>query len=112
MNNQLFLVLLIVSTIILNTIAQTFLKMGADRQSLNLFLLGGIFFYGLSTIVYILVLGKFNLSVAYPIVIGSTVVATVFVGSIIFREKVSVTQWIGVGFTLSGISTIALSKVN
>ena len=110
MNNQFFLIILIVITIALNTIAQTFLKMGADRQSLNLFLLTKVVFYGLSTIVYVLVLGKFNLSIAYPIVIGSTVVATVAVGTIIFREKVSITQWIGVGLTLSGISAIALGK--
>jgi multidrug transporter EmrE-like cation transporter len=69
-------------------------------------LLLGICFHGLSTIVYILVLSKFNLSIAYPVII----VATVFVGTIIFKEEIVVTQWIGVGLTISGISAIALSK--
>ena len=69
-------------------------------------LLLGICFYGLSTIVYILVLSKFNLSIAYPVII----VATVFVGTIIFKEEIVVTQWIGVGLTISGISAIALGK--
>jgi small multidrug resistance pump len=110
MNGQFFLTLLIFITVILNTVAQTFLKLGSDRQSLNPFLIGGICFYGLSTIVYIMVLGKFNLSIAYPIVIGLTIVATIIAGAIIFREKISITQWMGIGLTLSGISAIALGK--
>ena len=110
MNNQLYVAFLIVMTIVLNTFAQSFLKLGSDQKSLNLFLLLGICFYGLSTIVYILVLSKFNLSIAYPIIIGATVVATVFVGTIIFKEEIVVTQWIGVGLTISGISAIALGK--
>ena len=38
------------------------------------------------------------------------VVATVFVGAIIFKEKIVVTQWIGVGLIISGISAIAFGK--
>lgn len=87
-------------TIILNTFAQSFLKLGSDQKSLNLFLFLGICFYGLSTIVYILVLSKFNLSIVYPVIIGATAVTTVFVGAIIFKEKIVVTQWIGVGLTI------------
>lgn len=110
MNGQLYLTFLIVITIGLNTIAQTFLKIGSDQKSLNIFLLAGVCFYGLSTIVYILVLGKSNLSIAYPVIIGSTVIATVIIGTILFREKVTTTQWLGVGLTISGISAIALGK--
>jgi small multidrug resistance pump len=110
MNNQIYLTFLIVVTIALNATAQSLLKIGADQKSLNLFLLAGVCFYGLSTIIYILVLGKFNLSIAYPIIIGSTVIATVIIGTILFREKVSSTQWVGVGLTISGISAIALGK--
>jgi multidrug transporter EmrE-like cation transporter len=110
MNNPVYVIFLIVITVILNTVAQFFLKLGADQKSLNLFLLAGVCFYGLSTIVYVLVLGKFNLSIAYPVIIGSTVIATVIVGAILFREKVEIAQWIGVGLTISGISAIALGK--
>lgn len=110
MNNQIYLTFLIVITVVLNTIAQSLLKIGADQKSLNLFLFAGVCFYGLSTIIYILVLGKFNLSIAYPIIIGSTVIATVIIGTILFREKVTSTQWVGVGLTISGISAIAFGK--
>ena len=110
MNTQLYTAFLIIMTVALNTFAQSFLKLGSDQKSLNLFLLLGICFYGLSTIVYILVLSKFNLSIAYPVVIGATVIATVFVGAIFFKEEVVVAQWIGVGLTISGILAIALGK--
>jgi small multidrug resistance pump len=110
MGNQFLFGLLILVTVVLNTGAQTFLKLGAGQNPLNIYLLGGICLYGLSTIFYILVLGKFNLSVAYPVVIGLTMVATTIAGSAILKEKFYLSQWLGVGLLLSGISAIALTK--
>ncbi|KOP26045.1 small multidrug resistance protein [Hapalosiphon sp. MRB220] len=110
MLNQLFLIGLILITVALNTVAQTFLKLGSGKNLLNIYLFGGIFLYFLSTLVYIKVLGKFNLSIAYPIVIGLTIIATTIAGSILLQEKVSPTQWIGVGLLMSGIWAIALGK--
>ncbi|PAX45821.1 small multidrug resistance protein [Brunnivagina elsteri CCALA 953] len=101
---------LIILTVILNTGAQTLLKMGSGQNLLNFYLFGGICLYGISTIFYILVLGKFNLSVAYPLVIGLTIVATTIASSIILREKIVTSQWIGVGLLISGIWAITLNK--
>ncbi|MGJ5673466.1 MAG: SMR family transporter [Nostochopsis sp.] len=108
--SHIFFIGLILITVALNSVAQTFLKLGSGQNPLNIYLFGGISLYFLSTIVYIKVLGKFNLSIAYPIVIGLTVVATTIAGSIILQEKVSPTQWIGVGLLMSGIWAIALGK--
>lgn len=110
MSSQLFFSLLILVTVALNTGAQTFLKLGSGQNPLNIYLLGGICLYGLSTVFYILVLGKFNLSVAYPVVIGLTILATTIAGTAILKEKISVSQWLGVGLMLSGIWAIALAK--
>ncbi len=110
MGNPFIFSLLILITVGLNTIAQTLLKLGAGQNPLNIYLFGGICSYGLSTIFYILVLGKMNLSVVYPIVIGLTIVVTVISGAIVLREKVLISQWIGVGLVLSGIWAIALTK--
>jgi multidrug transporter EmrE-like cation transporter len=107
MLTQLFFGFLILVTVGLNTVAQLLLKSGATPNLFNPYLLGGIFTYGLSTIVYILVLGKFNLSVAYPVVIGLTVIATTMAGATLLKEQVSMTHWIGIGLMLSGISAIA-----
>ena len=105
-----FFLVLILMTVTLNTIAQTLLKLGAGQNLLNIYLVGGILAYGLSTVFYIGVLSKLNLSVSYPIVIGLTVVATTFSGAIVLKEQVSTTHWLGIGLMLSGISAIAFGK--
>lgn len=110
MGTNLLFSLLILVTVGLNTLAQTLLKLGSGQGLLSFHLLSGILVYGLSTIVYIAVLGKFNLSVAYPVVIGLTVAATTLAGAIFLREKVFTVQWVGVGLMLSGIFAIALAK--
>lgn len=99
--------LLILVTVALNTVAQVLLKLGAGQHALNLSLLGGVGAYGLSTVVYVLVLGKLNLSVAYPVVIGLTVLSTTIMGAMVLREEVATVQWLGIGLMLSGISAIA-----
>lgn len=100
--------LLILMTVGLNTLAQALLKLGSGQNPLNPYLLGGICAYGLSTVIYVVVLGKFNLSVAYPVIIGLTILATTVTGVYVLGEKVSPTQWVGIGLMLSGISAIAL----
>lgn len=110
MLTQLYFMLLILLTVSLNTLAQMLLKLGSGKVILNIFTLGGILAYGLSTILYILVLGKLNLSLAYPVVIGLTVIATTVVGAVLLREEVFTVQWMGVGLMLSGIFAIAAGK--
>jgi small multidrug resistance pump len=111
MFSQFAFIILILATVGLNTIAQILLKTGSGQNPLNLYVLCGLFVYGLSTIFYLLVLGKFNLSVAYPVVIGLTIIATTFAGAIFLKEKVVAIHWLGIGLMLSGISAIALAKL-
>jgi len=101
-------ILFILITVGLNTLAQALLKLGSGQSPLNFYLLGGLMAYGLSTVFYIVVLGKLNLSVAYPVIIGLTVFATTVTGAFVLGEKVATIQWLGIGLMLSGISAIAL----
>jgi small multidrug resistance pump len=94
----------------LNTIAQVLMKIGSGGNLLNMYLLSGILAYGLSTVFYIVILSKLNLSLAYPVVIGLTMVATTISGAVFLKEKVLVSHWVGIGLMLSGISAISLSK--
>ncbi|MDX2099896.1 MAG: SMR family transporter [Leptolyngbyaceae cyanobacterium bins.59] len=110
MTNQILLAGLILVTVILNTIAQGLLKLGSGQNPLNLYLMGGLFAYGVSTVFYIMVLGKYNLSVAYPVIIGLTMISTAIVGAWLFKEKVDPVQWIGIGLMLSGIAAVALKS--
>jgi small multidrug resistance pump len=111
MQNNFLPGLLILMTVGLNTLAQVLLKLGSGQNLFNFHLLGGVIVYGLSTVVYIVVLGKFNLSVVYPVVIGLTVFSATVTGACLLGEKVTTIQWLGIGLMLSGISTIALGKV-
>ena len=99
--------LLVLITVALNTLAQALLKLGSGQNPVNPYLLSGILSYGLSTIFYIVVLGKFNLSVAYPVIIGLTVLSTTVTGAYFLGEEVATVQWLGIGLMLSGISAIA-----
>ena len=111
MQNYLQLGLLIFITVGLNTLAQLLLKLGSGQTFLNFNLLGGVVVYGLSTVVYILALGKLNLSAVYPVVIGLTVFSVTMMGAFLLKEKVTNIQWVGLGLMLSGISTIAFGKI-
>ena len=53
MKNYLLFTFLLLITVILNTSAQTLLKLGVGQNFLNIYLLGGISAYGLSTIFYL-----------------------------------------------------------
>lgn len=86
------------------------MKLGSGQNIINIYLVGGITAYGISTIFYILVLGKFNLSVAYPVVIGLTIIATTITASWLLGEKVSISQWLGVGLMISAIFAIAFGQ--
>jgi small multidrug resistance pump len=103
--------LLVLFTVGLNTLAQALLKLGSGQNPLNPYLFGGILAYGLSTVFYVAFLGKLNLSVAYPLIIGLTVLATTITGAFLLGEKVSAIQWLGIGLMLSGISVIAFGKL-
>jgi multidrug transporter EmrE-like cation transporter len=103
--------LLVLFTVSLNTLAQALLKLGSGQNPLNPYLLSGILAYGLSTVFYITFLGKLNLSIAYPVIIGLTVLATTITGAFLLGEKVPTIHWLGIGLMLSGICVIAFGKL-
>jgi multidrug transporter EmrE-like cation transporter len=101
---------LMVAIIVLNTIAQSLLKMGAGRGLMNASLAGGVVAYGLSTLLYVLVLGRAALSFAYPVVIGATAIATCLAGVKILGERIAAPQWVGIALIVAGIVCIATTK--
>jgi small multidrug resistance pump len=101
---------LMAAIVVLNTIAQTFLKLGAGKGLINAALIGGVAAYGCSTLLYVFVLGKANLSFAYPVVIGATAVATCYAGSRVIGEQISGLQWLGVAVIITGIAIVATAR--
>lgn len=101
---------LILAIVGLNALAQVLFKFGAGNSFLSAYLLGGVAAYGLSTVIYISILSKFNLSVAYPVVIGLTVLATTVASALLLREKVSLVNWAGISLIVSGVCAVAYGR--
>jgi len=100
-------ILLALAAVGFNSLGQTLLKLGAGQSLLNLYIFGGLSAYGVGTISYIFLLGRLNLSIAYPIIIGLTTIVTTLSGSLILQEQVLPVQWFGIGLMLSGILAIS-----
>lgn len=73
----------------------------------NPFLLTGFFLYAISFILWLLVLSKMKLSIAYPITSLNFVLAIV-VSYFLFGERISPIQYTGIFFIVIGV--IALAK--
>ena len=101
---------LIFSIALLNSSAQTLLKLGADKKSLNFYLVGGVFFYFLSFLAYLFVLSKMNLSAAYPVTIGLTMIVTVLVSLFYLKEQIPPFQAAGITLILLGIVAFIIDK--
>ncbi len=68
----------------------------------------GFFMYGLSSLVWLFILSKLPLSLAYPLV-SMGYVLVVFFSWLLLREHVNVTRMIGVGVICLGVALLALS---
>lgn len=70
----------------------------------------GIFCYGLSFILYILLLNKFDLSFISPVTIGIVYVLLMITAAVIFKEQFTMIKTIGCAMILAGIMLILVSK--
>lgn len=69
----------------------------------NLWLLSGVFLFGISFIFYLFVLLKFHLNIVYPIMIGNGVILISIASWILFGERLTLIQIIGIILILFGI---------
>lgn len=106
-------------SIILGAVAQIALKLGANKSVemenagliksfINFPVITGIFLYGISALVWIVVLRKVELSTAYPMVSFGYVI--VFIASFfLFGESLSLNKIIGLALIVAGILFISKS---
>ncbi|MFH0943323.1 MAG: EamA family transporter [Candidatus Beckwithbacteria bacterium] len=105
---------LIFIPIILAAVGQLILKIGMNKLGsfnlmktfLNSTVILGLFFYGASLILWLIVLSKEKLSFVYPLVAFSYVV-TVLMSKFILKEPVPSLRWVGLGVIILGILIIA-----
>lgn len=124
MNFSTFLILLI--PILTASIAQLCFKKGISNFSnldfslssiyrliprilQNGWLMVGIFLFGISFLVYLIVLSKFQLNIVYPILVSAGIIIIAVTSWIFLKESLSLIQILGIIFIVFGIFLL-LSK--
>lgn len=69
----------------------------------NFWLLAGVLLFGISFILYLFVLLKFHLNVVYPIMISNGVILISVASWVLFGERLSAIQILGIASILFGI---------
>jgi len=72
----------------------------------NRYIVAGIALYALGAIVWMIVLSRVKLSVAYPM-LALNYVLIMLCSRYIFGEEISSSQWLGAGFICIGVSLVA-----
>ncbi len=75
----------------------------------NPFLLFGLFFYGISFFLWLMVISKIKLSIAYPLT-SLNFVLVILASYFLFGEKLSPPQYISITLIIIGILTLAYQK--
>ena len=73
----------------------------------NAWLLSGMFLFGISFLVYLFVLSKSQLNIAYPIVVSSGIIIISLASCLLFKESLSWLQIAGVVIIIFGIFLLA-----
>lgn len=109
---ELWAVGLTLLAVLVGAIGPILLKKGADQFSLNpkkllrnKALIGGVFAYGLATLIYIPALRGGDLSVLYPI-ISLSFVAVSLLSVWLLKERMNLLKWIGIVLIIAGVSLI------
>ena len=110
---------LILTGVLLNAAAQIFLKAGTNtlgvvsfsagdwfgqalRVGTNPHIIGGMFCYAFSLVVWIMALSRVPVSIAYPMLSIGYVVSAV-AAYFLFGETLGVSRWLGIGFIIVGV---------
>ena len=114
---------LILSGVLLNAAAQLFLKAGTNtlgvvsftasdwfsqalRIGFNPHILGGLFCYAFSLVVWIMALSRVPVSIAYPMLSIGYVVSAI-AAYFLFGETLGSMRWLGIGFIVVGVWLIS-----
>ena len=110
---------LILSGVLLNAAAQLFLKAGTNtlgivsfstsdwfgqalRVGTNPHIIGGMFCYAFSLVVWIMALSRVPVSIAYPMLSIGYVISAI-AAYFLFGESLGPTRWLGIGFIIVGV---------
>ena len=100
-----------------STIGNVLLKKSSESLIGNFFdmafnfrFLAGLFFYGLSVVFFAKGLTNLPVSIAYPVLASSGFILLAISSGFFLNERLSITQWCGMGTILIGIYLLANSQ--
>lgn len=120
------LLLLVVASVALSSVAQIALKIGMSRSSVQEaqgagnsfglvlsalaepFVLGGLACYGFGALLWLFVLAKLDVSMAYPFV-GLGFILTMILGVMVLNEQVGTLRILGTVLVVAGVVLVAKS---
>ncbi len=79
-----------------------------DRVVCNKPIIFGFIFYGVSVLLWLVVISELELSYAYPMVASGYFFVALF-SKFLFHEKVSRTRWLGIAIIIFGVILVGLS---
>jgi len=111
---------LLLLAILIGVVGQLLLKHGMSRQpgfrlgdiailTHNLPVVSGFGCYGLSTVLYLSVLARLELSLAYPTV-SLGYVLVIIMSRVVFKEPVSPTRWLAAGIICLGVILVGIGS--
>jgi len=74
----------------------------------NIWLLTGMFLFGISFLAYLFILSKSQLNIVYPIVVSSGIIIISLASWFLFKETLSWLQILGIVFIIFGIYLLAI----
>lgn len=80
-----------------------------SRTFTNLYVLGGLAFFGVNAILWLVVLSREKLSFAYPMVAFAYIV-TILLSKFVLHEDIPLLRWAGLSVIIVGILMIAKSS--
>lgn len=70
------------------------------------YILGGLISYGVATLMYMILLSKYEYTNLQAVVVSASLAATFLAASLLFSEKISAYNLLGLGFLLIGVLLI------
>jgi len=111
--------LILILALLLNAAANILMKLGSKnaegltfiQKFTSLPMLSGLLCFGLALVAYTKALEKFPLSIAYPVMTSTGFIVIVLFSWLVLSEKVSMVQWIGLVFLVTGIWLTAYKSI-
>jgi len=115
--SQLTGIILVVIAALVGSAGPIFIKKGADKMTrqiktiiFNRNLIIGVFFYGISSLIFIAGLRFGDVSVLYPFASTSYIWIS-FLSVKYLNEKMNKSKWIGISLIIVGVSLIGLGSI-